>query len=80
MTQPCKLHTKVFISESSQEESYEITESLSRVIRKHTDIYIKKKLYAGGFKCPAQRNSFPHSPSTVKKLSGEGIPFLFHEV
>lgn len=55
MTQPCKLHTKVFISESSQEESYEITESLSRVIRKHTDIYKKKKqLYAGGFKCPAQ--------------------------
>lgn len=55
MTQPCKLHTKVFISESPQEESYEMTESLSRVIRKHTDIYKKKKqLYAGGFKCPAQ--------------------------
>lgn len=48
MTQPCKLHTKVFISESPQEESYEMTESLSRVIRKHTDIYIKKNFMQAG--------------------------------
>lgn len=48
MTQPCKLHTKVFISESSQEESYEITESLSRVIRKHTDIYKKNNFMQAG--------------------------------